>query len=125
MPVAPITFATGRLPSAMASGPVKEWTRFLLRKAMQKASVIVAPVYELDEFDLEELAGKTIITSTVSDERLAQLRDKGVHMVIDGAPLMHGHAMGPDLLDAMIFSGDRQSTQRSSGRRLPGDHHRA
>jgi len=90
------------LPSAMASGPVKEWTRFLLRKAMQKASVIVAPVYELDEFDLEELAGKTIITSTVSDERLAQLRDKGVHMVIDGAPLMHGHAMGPDLLDAMI-----------------------
>ena len=90
------------LPSAMASGPVKEWTRFLLRKAMQKASVIVAPIHELDEFGLEELAGKTIITSTVSDERLAQLRDKGVHMVIDGAPLMQGHALGPDLLDAMI-----------------------
>ncbi len=90
------------LPSAMASGPVKEWTRFLLRKAMQKASVIVAPIHELDEFGLEELAGKTIITSTVSDERLAQLRNKGVHMVIDGAPLMQGHALGPDLLDAMI-----------------------
>ena len=90
------------LPSAMASGPVKEWTRFLLRKAMQKASVIVAPIYELDEFGLEELAGKTVITSTVSDERLTQLRDKGVHMVIDGAPLIQGHAMGPDLLDAMI-----------------------
>ena len=90
------------LPAALSSGPVKEWTRFLLRKAMQKSSVIVAPVYELDEFGLEELAGKTIITSTVSDERMSLLRDKGVHMVIDGAPVMHGHTLGPDLLDAMI-----------------------
>ncbi len=92
------------LPDALSNGPLKEWTRFLLRKAMQKASVIVAPVYELDEFGLEELAGKTIITATVSDERLAQLRDKGVHMVIDGAPVMHGHTLGPDLLDAMIVA---------------------
>jgi predicted amino acid dehydrogenase len=90
------------LPSALSSGPVKEWTRFLLRKAMQKASVVVAPVHELDEFGLEELAGKTIITSTVSDTRLETLATKGVHMVIDGAPVMHGHSIGPDLLDAMI-----------------------
>ena len=90
------------LPAAISSGPVKEWTRFLLRKAMQKASVLVAPVYELDEFGLEELAGKTVITSTVSDERMALLRDKGVHMVIDGAPVIRGHSLGPDLLDAMI-----------------------
>ncbi len=92
------------LPSAMSSGPVKEWTRFLLRKAMQKASVIVAPVHELDEFGLEELAGKTVITATVSDARLAQLAQKGVYGVIDGAPVMHGHALGPDLLDAMIVA---------------------
>ena len=90
------------LPSALSSGPVKEWTRFLLRKAMQKASVVVAPVHALDEFGLEELAGKTVITSTVSDIRLDTLATKGVHMVIDGAPMMHGHAIGPDLLDAMI-----------------------
>jgi len=90
------------LPTALSSGPVKEWTRFLLRKAMQKASVIVAPAHELDEFGLEELAGKTIITSTVSDERMALLATKGVHMVIDGAPVMQGHTLGPDLLDAMI-----------------------
>lgn len=80
------------LPEALSSGPVKEWqARFLLRKAVQKASTIVAPIYELDECGLEELAGKTLITSTVSDERLAQLAVKGVHMVIDGAPVMQGH----------------------------------
>jgi len=92
------------LPSVMASGPVKEWTRFVLRKAMQKASVIVAPVHALDDFGLEELAGKTVITATVNDERIEQLRDKGVATIIDGSPVMHGHVLGANLLDAMIIA---------------------
>jgi len=61
-------------------------------------------VHELDDFDLEDLAGKTIITSTVNDERLARFKDKGVQMVIDGAPMMAGHVLGPDLVDAMIIA---------------------
>ena len=58
----------------------------MLRKAMAKATVVVAPVHELDDFGLEELAGKTVITSTVNDERLARFKDKGVNMVVDGSP---------------------------------------
>ena len=92
------------LPAAMASGPVKEWTRFVLGKAMQKASIIVAPVHELDDFGLQELAGKTVITATVNDERISQLRDKGVATIIDGSPLMHGHVLGANLLDAMVIA---------------------
>jgi predicted amino acid dehydrogenase len=92
------------LPSAIATGPVKEWTRFVLRKAMQKATVLVAPAHELDDFGLEELAGKTLIAAAVNDERMAQLRDKGVSTVIDGAPVMHGHVIGANLLDAMILA---------------------
>ena len=99
------------LPVGLATGPIKDWTRFVLRKAMQKASVIVAAVHELDEFGLEELAGKTVITSTVSDERIAQLKDKGVHMVIDGAPCMAGHVLGPHLLDAMIIAATGKNPQ--------------
>ena len=92
------------LPVDLATGPIKEWTRFVLRKAVQKATVLVAAPHELDQFGLEELAGKTIISTTVNDERIAQLRDKGVHMVIDAAPLMHGHVLSPSLLDAMIVA---------------------
>ena len=90
------------LPSAIGTGPVKEWTRFVLRKAMQKATVIVAPSHELDDFGLEELAGKIVITATVNDERMAALRDKGVATVIDGSPSINGHVVGANLLDAMI-----------------------
>ena len=83
---------------------LRQWTHFILRKAMQKATVLVAPVHELDAFGIEELAGKTIVTSTVNDERLARFRDKGVHMVLDGSPEVEGHVIGPELLDAMVLA---------------------
>jgi hypothetical protein len=41
------------------------------------ATVVVAPVHELDDFGLEELAGKTIITTNVNDERLARFKRQG------------------------------------------------
>jgi predicted amino acid dehydrogenase len=82
----------------------RQWTQYVLRKAMAHATVIVAPVHELDDFGLEELACKTIVTTTVNEERLARFRDKGVHLVIDGAPLVEGHALDPALLDAMILA---------------------
>ncbi len=90
------------LPEAVAEGTLKDWSRFLLRKAMHKASVIVGTLTELDDFGPEELAGKTIITSTASEQRIAQLRDKGVHLVIDGSPVIKSRVVGPYLLDAMI-----------------------
>ncbi len=91
-------------PRAASRGLLKDWTRYVLRKAMQAATVIVAPVHELDTFDLEDLAGKTIVTSTVNDACIAAFKDKGVHMVIDAAPFMFGHALAPDMLDAMIIA---------------------
>ena len=90
------------LPEVVAAGALRDWTRFLLRKAMHKASVIVATLTELDDFGLEELAGKTIITSTASEQRITQLRDKGVHLVIDGSPVIKSRVVGPYLLDAMM-----------------------
>lgn len=92
------------LPGNLAQGPIQEWTQFVLRKAMHKATVIVAAAHELDAFGVEELAGKTIITSTASDERVAQWKDQGVHMVIDGSPFLYNHVLSPHLLDAMIVA---------------------
>ena len=62
------------------------------------------PVHQLDDMGLEELAGKTIVTTTVNDARLAAFRDKGVHLVIDGSPMVRGHVVDPSLFDAMILA---------------------
>ena len=91
-------------PRLIPGALMRQWTHFVLRRALHKASVVVAPAHELDDFGLEELAGKTIITSTVNAQRLAAFKDKGVHLVVDAAPLLHGHALAPDLLDAMILA---------------------
>ncbi|HQR12496.1 MAG TPA: dehydrogenase, partial [Casimicrobiaceae bacterium] len=95
----------------MSSAPVKEWTKFVLRRALQDATVVVAPVHELDDFGAEELAGKTIITSTVNDRRIAQFKDKGVNLVIDGSPMLAGHVLSPSLLDAMIIAATEKAPE--------------
>jgi len=95
--------------SLMSSAPVKAWTKLVLRQAMQDATVIVAPVHELDRFGAKELGGKTIITSTVNDGRIAQFKRKGVNMLIDGSPALFDHVLGPSLLDAMIIAATEKA----------------
>jgi len=91
-------------PRRVAAPLLGQWSRHVLRKALAKATVVVARPHELDAFGIEELAGKTVVTANVNDERMARFRDKGVAMVIDAAPTMHGHVVGPELLDAMILA---------------------
>jgi predicted amino acid dehydrogenase len=95
----------------MSSAPIREYTRFMLRNALADATVVVAPVHELDGFGARELRGKTIITSTVNDGRIAQFRRKGVHMVVDGAPSMFDHVLDPSLLDAMIIAATEKDPE--------------
>ncbi len=98
-------YVTDRVPDLVTDNAVaREWQRFVLRRAMRDATVIVAPIHELDAFGAEELAGKTILTSTVSEARIAHLKAKGVNLVIDGAPSLFGHVLGPSVLDAMIIA---------------------
>lgn len=68
-------YVTDRVPEALTDNLLaREWRHLILRRAMQDATVVVAPVHELDAFGLEELAGKTIVTSTVNDLRVAAFK---------------------------------------------------
>jgi predicted amino acid dehydrogenase len=98
-------------PRLIPNALLRQWSRHALQRAMTHAHVIVAPVHELDAFGLEELAGKTIVTTTVNDDRLARFKDKGVHLVIDGAPLVQGHPVDPALLDAMIMAATGKASE--------------
>jgi predicted amino acid dehydrogenase len=82
----------------------RRWTRLLLHRALAEATVIVAPVHALERFRRDELRGKTVVTSAVSDARLARLRAQGVDAVVDGAPLLAGRVVGPAVLDALIIA---------------------
>jgi predicted amino acid dehydrogenase len=107
-----------RLRNWVPTGPLAEgriraaWNRHILRKAMQRASVVVAPLWQLEQHTIEELGGKVVLTSSVTDEALAKLRNEGVDVVIDRVPQLLERPVEPDVLDAMILALlDRKPSQ--------------
>lgn len=93
----------GRLPVA------KNVTDYVLRKGAQSADVIAARYNELEAMGLEELGGKTVLTSSISDERLKELGDRGVNVVIDYTPQIFNETIGVNVVEAMILAALERS----------------
>ncbi|MEA1968097.1 MAG: hypothetical protein U9N77_07745, partial [Thermodesulfobacteriota bacterium] len=88
--------------------PVRAWNDYIIRKAMQKAHIIVVPGFNfyqyLDKATLEELGGKIIITATAEDDKIDFLKDRDVDTVIDTTPKILERVVGPDILEALIIA---------------------
>jgi predicted amino acid dehydrogenase len=76
----------------------------LARKAARDCDVLVASYDELHGFGLEDLAGKTLVTSAISDERLAELAGRGVDMVLDATPQPFDVTVSAAVLEAMMLA---------------------
>ncbi len=76
--------------------------RWALESVLKKAHVLVGPLDALENLDGEYLAKRTLITSTVTEERLEKLKEKGVYTVIDYTPRLFEQPVGIATLEAMI-----------------------
>lgn len=103
--------------------PADAVSHALARKAARECDVVVAGYDELVGFGLEDLAGKALVTSAVSEDRLADLAARGVDLVLDVTPqpfdvtvtgavleaIMLASVSGPlsddDLLDMIVSAG--------------------
>jgi len=78
-----------RLPSTVVSAATAP-ARFVLdsrvRKALQDCDVVVATFPELAQFELDDLKGKTLISTSVGSERLNSLRERGIDLILDDVP---------------------------------------
>ncbi len=73
--------------------------------AVGKAQVIVGTFAELKEVGSEaNLAGKTVITSAVDDEREAFFKRCKVNLVIDVSPQLFERVVGVNVIEAMILA---------------------
>ena len=94
--------------------PVRVWNEYIIQKALQRAHIIVVPSYGffryLEKTTLEELGGKTVITSTAYDDRVEFLKDRGVEVIIDTTPKVLERVVGINVLEALILAalGKRQ-----------------
>jgi predicted amino acid dehydrogenase len=76
----------------------------LTRKAARDSDVVVATYDELTGFGLEDLAGKTLISSSITDEQLAELGSRGVDLVIDSTPRPFDVMVSAAMLEAMMLA---------------------
>lgn len=76
----------------------------LARRAARDCDVVVAMYDELTGFGLEDLAGKTLVTSAISESRLDDLAGRGVNMVLDSTPQPFDVTVTPALLEAMMLA---------------------
>ncbi|RNM11100.1 dehydrogenase [Nocardioides pocheonensis] len=76
----------------------------LARRTAKDADVLVASYDELAGFGLEELAGKTLVTSIISEGRLAELAGRGVDLVVDSTPQPFDVTVSAAVLEAMMLA---------------------
>jgi predicted amino acid dehydrogenase len=97
-----------RLPRPVKSqiqAPGHRISHALARRAARDCDVVVATYDELTGFGLEDLAGKTLITSAISADRLAELGHRGVDMVLDATPQpFPGVTVSAAVLEAMMLA---------------------
>jgi predicted amino acid dehydrogenase len=85
--------------------PAELASHALARRAARDCDLVVASYAELTGFGLEDLAGKTLITSAISDERLAELASRGVDLVLDTTPQPFHVTVEAAVLEAMMVAG--------------------
>jgi hypothetical protein len=84
------------------AGPVGWFTDRLAHVAAEDADVLIGSFAELVRFGLPDLHGKAVITSNVSEDRLATLRDLGVDLVVDVTPQPFDVIVVPAMYEAMV-----------------------
>jgi predicted amino acid dehydrogenase len=81
--------------------PIGWFSDKVARAAAKDADVIVGSFSELMRFGLPDLTGKAVITSTVTEERLATLADLGADLVVDATPQPFDFVVVPAMFEAM------------------------
>jgi predicted amino acid dehydrogenase len=99
----PYGLVPGQVKATLRS-PGQRLSHALARQAARDCDVVVASYEELIGFGLEDLAGKTLISSSISDERLAELGSRGVDMVLDTTPQPFDVTVNAAMLEAMMVA---------------------
>ncbi|SFL92042.1 dehydrogenase [Marinobacter zhejiangensis] len=83
-----------------------------LHNAVKDSHVIVASITDLEPFGHQELDGKTVITSRVTEAAMDWLRERRVAMVVDYSPWLEGRPVGVNVLEAMISAALSRSPEQ-------------
>jgi predicted amino acid dehydrogenase len=84
------------------AGPLGWISDKVAHSAAKDADVLIGSFADLARFGLPDLVGKAIITSTVSEDRLATLSQLGADLVVDVTPQPFDFVLVPAMYEAMV-----------------------
>jgi predicted amino acid dehydrogenase len=111
-PVLGLAANIGMWPVRQLPGPVRSQVKApghrlsssLARRALEDSHVIVATPDELSAFGVGSLRGKSVVTSAVTDDRLAEMAALDVDMVLDSTPQPFDFTITSAVLEAMMLA---------------------
>ena len=74
------------------------------RKLFDWAKIIAGDFHFIRRYMPENLAGKVVITNTVVDTDVEELRGRGVHYLVTTTPEIQGRSFGTNVLEAALLS---------------------
>jgi predicted amino acid dehydrogenase len=93
-----------RMVKSKVKAPGHQVSEALTRRALKDSHVIVGTYDELSTFGLEDLRGKSVVSTAISGERLAYLADLDVDMVLDSTPQPFDFTITAAVLEAMMVA---------------------
>jgi predicted amino acid dehydrogenase len=92
-------------PGEMLGGALAAFKSSRIAAEVGKSHVIVGTFHEIKQLGTSKnLAGKTVITSAVDDERLAFFKQCHVNLVVDVSPQLFEKVVGVNTLEAMMLA---------------------
>ncbi|MBX3637533.1 MAG: saccharopine dehydrogenase NADP-binding domain-containing protein [Rubrivivax sp.] len=108
-------FALSGRPGEMLEAALAGFKRSRIGAEVARSHVIVGTFHELKEVgNPKNLAGKTVITSAVDDERLAFFKRCHVNLVVDVSPQLFERVVGTNVIEAMILAALGKPTEAVS-----------
>jgi predicted amino acid dehydrogenase len=112
-----VGWSADRIPRSVShtvTEPGRRLNRRMLQSALRNCDVVVASFPELLEFEPDCFADSTIITSAISEHRLAELGRWGVISALDIAPQPFGVTVSIPVLAALMSAATRTGPERLS-----------
>ena len=105
-----------KIPSSVvstATGPGRRFIESRVRRALQDCDVVVATFRELAQFEVDDLKGKTLISTSIGEERLNSLRERGIDLILDDVPQpFAGVVVNEATLEAlMLVAGEAEESR--------------
>ncbi len=72
------------------------------RSYFANADLLAGDFMFMKKYLPEDLAGKTVVTNTTTEQNVALLRERGVHLMITTTPRYEGRSFGTNMMEAVL-----------------------